>query len=147
MQRLRNALRLSSFQLSALAFVLTVLTTLVVLFGPMYGGSEGDQSMPAAEFGSTPTPLPAVPTRHRYASGLEVNGPGILRPLSIPLVGNAIVLVLSWPRRLRGWVLAIGTLLMFAWLAIAGFSVGFLYVPSVLGMGGGLLRFLEEQGV
>jgi hypothetical protein len=67
-------------------------------------------------------------------------------PLSIPFFGNGLVVLLSWRRQLRGWALAIGTFLMFSWVAIAGFSVGFLYLPSLLLLGGALLRFAQEQG-
>lgn len=106
--------------ISAVAAASALLMSGVVLFGPMYAsrsttiGASGQENALVATTGA-----------------LAVNGWRILPWVLLP-VGLA-AMPLLWQRHpARGVVTAINMVLLFGFCVIAGFSIGMLYVPTLL---------------
>jgi hypothetical protein len=104
-----------------------------LLLVPVYTGLRVEATATAGQA----LALPPTPGRHR-ATLWEVNGPGVLAPLAVPVVLTALPLAASWtPLRTPARVLA--AVLLTGFVLVAGFSIGLFYLPAVGALLGAIL--------
>ncbi|WP_425954993.1 hypothetical protein [Xylanimonas sp. McL0601] len=105
------------WQLAAVA--LTVVPMVAFLFVPLYAGSS-----------STTSSDGVLVTQDTSATLFEVNGPGVLVALLLPV----LIAVLPLPFRGRAWAVSsvVSAALLVVFVLLGGFSIGFAYVPAAV---------------
>ena len=111
-----------------LALVLATAATAALLVVPFY---TGVRATAVAVPGQTAPPVPVVATR--TATLVEVNGPGVLVVLAIPIALPVLALA-AGKSRFRRATHVVGALLLVGFCLLTGFSVGLFYVPTALAM-------------
>jgi hypothetical protein len=96
-------------RLTAASFGLAVAAALFLLVWPVYSGSVGGQ-----------------PAR---ATLIQINGPSVLIPVMFPVFLTLMPLLLR-----KQFVRIIVTVLIGAFVVLAGFSIGLLYLPAAIFM-------------
>jgi hypothetical protein len=120
--------------LVALSLVLALCATVVAATIPFYTGVHASD-VSVSESGRTAT-QPTIETRH--ATLVEINGPGVLRVLAIPMALSTLALVASGTQ-LGGTVCGVCAALSLGFCVVTGFSVGLFYAPSALALGAATL--------
>lgn len=106
-----------------LAIAWTILAALFLMFAPIYSG----QSTMAGPDGVM------VQSMDPRQSLLEMNGPRALLAIAFPLLFVLAPLLASDPT-LRRQIGIFGTILMFGFVIIGGFSIGLFYLPAAIAM-------------
>src|SRR5688500_13194316 len=120
-----------------LALVLALAAALVLLLAPFY---TGVQTTAVGRPGQNASSPPVVEVRS--ATLLEVNGPGVLLPLVLPIALPALALT-SGQSRFRRPAFIVGALLLAVFCLVSGFSIGLFYVPAALAMAAAALLSLR----
>ena len=113
--------------LAALAALLALAASAFLLLTPFYTGTHTTTSSGAGQ------PTAARVVESRSATLLEVNGPAVLIPLTIPIALPALALAAT-RSRFRRLAYAIAALLLLVFCLLSGFSIGMYYVPAALAM-------------
>lgn len=117
------------------AFALAAGGSAALLFVPVYQGRQASVQVgtPTGD-AAQPPPLPATQERSVSRTLLEVNGPGVLGVLAVPVVLAGLPLALARHRRLSWAARGVAAVLLLGYVVVTGFSIGLTYAPAALVM-------------
>ena len=117
----------TSTLLAGLALLIALAATAFLLLTPFYTGTHTTTTTVPGQA----APPPVVETRS--ATLLEVNGPAVLIPLTIPIALPALALAAT-SSRFRRLAYAVAAFLLLVFCLLSGFSIGMYYVPASIAM-------------